>query len=96
VLISDAPAEKPAAELTDADRLLPGENGAIDLTAAITMLAEMGYEGPLTPAASPVSTKGQKRDQIVKTAGERIAQAWNAAGLTPSGKLAPVKKIAPI
>ncbi len=96
VLASDAPADKPAAELTDADRLLPGENGAIDLTAAITTLAEMGYEGPLTPAASPVSTKGQKRDQIVKIAGERIAQAWNAAGLSPSGKLVAAKKSTPI
>jgi sugar phosphate isomerase/epimerase len=92
VLMSDAPADKAPADCGEADRLLPGENGAIDATAALTMLAEIGYEGPLTPAASAHSTKGQKRDLIVKTAGERLAQAWAAAGLGASGKLAPAKK----
>ncbi len=92
VLVSDAPADKSAAECADADRLLPGETGAIDLTATLAALAEMNYDGPITPAASPQSTKGQKRDQIVKTAGERLTAAWNAAGISPSGKLSPAKK----
>jgi sugar phosphate isomerase/epimerase len=92
VLASDAPADKSPTELLDADRLLPGENGTIDLMATLTALAELGYDGPITPAVSPQSTKGQKRDQIVKTAGERLTAAWNAAGISPSGKLAPAKK----
>jgi hypothetical protein len=31
-----------------------------------------------------------KREQIVRTAGERLQQAWSAAGLTAAGKLLPV------
>src|SRR5262249_14040657 len=61
----DPPADKPAAECAPDDRLLPAENGAIDLPAVLVALAELGYDGPLTPAASQQRTKGMKRDQIV-------------------------------
>jgi sugar phosphate isomerase/epimerase len=89
VVASDAPAGKAAAECTADDRLLPGESGTIDLAAVLTALAELSYDGPLTPAASPAVLKGMKRDQIVRTAGERLQAAWTAGGLTPAGKIAP-------
>jgi sugar phosphate isomerase/epimerase len=88
VIVADAPADKPAAGLEDTDRLLPGENGTIDVPAALAALAEIGYDGPITPSVAPAHTKGLKRDQIVKTAGERLTQAWTAAGLTPASKKA--------
>ena len=87
VIAADAPAEKAASDCDDNDRMLPVENGAIDLAAMLVTLAESGYEGPITPSVSPEHTKGLKREQIVKTAGERLTQAWTAAGLSPAGKL---------
>src|SRR5690606_18642739 len=85
VLVSDAPADKAAADCTDNDRLLPGETGAIDAAGVLTALAEMGYDGPVIPAVSPEQVRGSRREQIVKTAGERLNQIWSAAGLTAKG-----------
>jgi sugar phosphate isomerase/epimerase len=93
VIVSDAPADKPAAECHDADRLLPGETGGvIDLPSVLVSLAEISYEGPITPAVAPERIKTMKREQIVRTAGERLTQAWNSAGLSPAGKLAAAVK----
>jgi sugar phosphate isomerase/epimerase len=93
MIVSDAPADKSAAECDDADRLLPGETGVIDLPSVLVSLAEIGYDGPITPSVAPQRMKAMKREQIVRTAGERLTQAWNTAGLSPAGKLpATVKK----
>jgi sugar phosphate isomerase/epimerase len=92
VIVSDAPADKPAAECDDTDRLLPAETGVIDLPAVLVSLAEMGYDGPITPAVAPQQTKTMKREQTVRTAGERLSQAWNSAGLNAAGKLSPAVK----
>ncbi len=93
VVVSDAPQDKAAADCTDSDRLLPGETGAIDLPAVLVSLAEINYDGPITPAAAADRVKGTEREQIVRTAGEHLTQAWTAAALTPAGKLpATVKK----
>jgi sugar phosphate isomerase/epimerase len=89
VVVSDLPADKPAAEYSENDRLLLGETGTIDLTATLTMLGELGYDGPITPAVAAEHAAGMKREQIVKLAGERLKQAWDAAGLNPAGKLTP-------
>ncbi len=92
VMLSDAPLDVEPAALTEADRLLPGETGKIDSAALLSMVSEMGYEGPITPKANRAKLSGMRRDQIVKLAGERVDQAWKAAGIAPSGKkLAPVK-----
>lgn len=94
VTASDAPANKAAAECVPDDRLMPGETGVIDLAATLVNLAELGYDGPITPAVSATQVKGIRREQIVRTAGERLQQAWAAAGLNAAGKLVPatVKK----
>ena len=90
--LSDAPANIEPAALTESDRLLPGESGKIDSAAVLTMLAELGFDGPVSPRAHRDRLAGMRREQIVKLAGERVDQAWKAAGLTPAGKLLPVKK----
>jgi sugar phosphate isomerase/epimerase len=92
VILSDAPADKPAADCTSGDRLLPAETGSIDAAAALVTLAEMEFTGPITPAVSPEQTRGIRREQVVKTAGERLSQVWSSAGLTPKGTLAPAAK----
>jgi sugar phosphate isomerase/epimerase len=89
---SDAPADIDPAALADADRLLPGETGKIDNAAVLTLLAELGFDGPISPRAHRNRLGGMRREQIVKLAAERVDQAWKAAGLTPAGKLVPAKK----
>jgi sugar phosphate isomerase/epimerase len=88
VAVRVADAGEPAADgSTEPARLLPGESGAIDTAAALVALAEMGYDGPVTPAPGP-NTRGLRRDAYVKAAGERLDAAWKAAGLNAAGKLA--------
>ncbi|HEV2972690.1 MAG TPA: sugar phosphate isomerase/epimerase family protein [Pirellulales bacterium] len=90
--LSDAPAVADSAALTEADRLLPGETGKIDCAALLTMLAELGFDGPISPRAHRDRLAGMRREQIVKLAGERVDQAWKSAGLSPAGKLVAAKR----
>jgi sugar phosphate isomerase/epimerase len=92
VSLSDAPADADPVTLSERDRLLPGETGTIDSAALLTMLAEIGFEGPVSPRAHRDRLAGLRRDQIVKLAGERVDQAWKAANLSPAGKLLPAKR----
>ena len=90
--ISDAPVEVEPAALTEADRLLPGETGKIDNVAALGLLGELGFDGPVTPRVDRSRAGAMRREQLVKLAGERLDQAWKGAGLTPVGKkLAPAR-----
>src|SRR5690606_30412814 len=86
VVVSDLPAEKAPTECSAADRLLPGETSTIDLTATLSLLADLGYAGPITPAVAAEQTVGMKREDIEKTAGQRLKDAWTAAELNPAGK----------
>jgi len=90
--LSDAPPDADPAALTEGDRLLPGETGKIDSAALLTTLAEIGFDGPISPRAHRDRLAGMRREQIVKLAGERVDQAWKAAGLSPAGKLVTAKK----
>jgi sugar phosphate isomerase/epimerase len=69
-------------------RQLPGEGGTIDNLGVLTALAELRYDGPITPAADQSQFKGVARDKVVKMAGASLDQVWKAAGLSPSGKVA--------
>jgi sugar phosphate isomerase/epimerase len=69
-------------------RRLPGETGVIDSAAALVLLAEVGYQGPITPAPDASRFAGLRRDAIVKLAGEKLDAVWKAASLSPTGKLA--------
>ncbi len=91
VYLSDAPADVPPAELKPTQRLLIGETGTIDSSAVLTRVAELGFDGPVTPRIDRSQTKGMRREQLVKLAGERLQAAWKAAGLTPAGKLLAAK-----
>ncbi len=84
--VSDAPADVEPSALAEADRLLPGETGKIDTPAVLSLLSEMGYDGPITPRVDHSRIGAVRREQLVKLAGERLDQAWKAAGLTPAGK----------
>ncbi len=89
VRLANAPADVPAAECKTTQRLLPGEGGAIDSSAALVALAEMGFDGPVTLTAHAEQLKGLRREAAVKRAGQALDKVWKGAGLTPAGKLAP-------
>ena len=92
VSLSDVPADAEPTALSESDRTLPGETGRIDSPALLTMLAEIGFDGPVSPCAHRDRLAGMRRDQIVKLAGERLDQIWKAANLSPVGKLLPAKR----
>ena len=93
VQVANYLAGTPAAELTEDSRLLPSiEGGAVDVTACLAVLAEMGYEGPVTVMPSRGILKNQRRDMMVKEAAESLHRAWKAAGLSPTGKPLPAAR----
>lgn len=92
VFVSDVAAGVSQADATQTARVLPGETGTIDTAAALVALAEAGYEGPITPRAHTDRFKQTGRATIFKTTAEKLDTAWKAAGLSPAGKLAAVKR----
>ncbi len=64
-----------------ATRLLPGETRVIDSAAALSMLADLDYDGPVTPLPDRSRFAGMRRDAIAKLAGEKLDAVWQAAGL---------------
>ena len=84
----DAIATAQSAQLES--RRLPGEGGSLDAAAVLSTLAELRYEGPVTPAPDKSQFKGLSRDKIVKQVGAALDQVWKAAGLSMAGRLASV------
>ncbi len=84
VEVADVPAEVPLAELTEKSRLLAGSASTIELPATLHALAQMGYDGPITPTPYRGLFEKRRRDMIVKEVGNALDEAWKAAELTPS------------
>lgn len=81
VRLSDAPRERAAAELSHADRLLPGETGVIACGAVLQAAEKAGFNGPVTPWADRSAVAGRGREKLVKLAGDRMEAVWKDAGL---------------
>lgn len=86
VFLSDIAADTNLEEVDETMRLLPGETGVINSAAVLTSLAELGYEGPVSPKAHPATTEGMSREAKVKLASQRLAELWAEAGLNAQGK----------
>ena len=87
VQVANVPADVAMADLNEDSRLLPGvENGRIDMVAVLQALADLKYDGPVTPIPSSGLTKTMRRDLVVKEAGESLGKAWKAAGISPTAK----------
>ena len=85
--LANLPAGVPAAELKENLRLLPSAEGTlIEMPAVLAALAELGYDGPVTVKPARGIFKSQRRDLIVKEAGESLSRVWKAAGLSVTGK----------
>ena len=92
VTLADAEFDTTAATATLEARKLPGEEGAIDVAALLTAIAELGYDGPVTPAPDRSQFPAQGREAIVKKLGASLDRVWKSAGLTAGGKLAAVAR----
>ncbi len=93
VYLSDVAEDADLEAADDAGRLLPGETGTIDSAAALTTLAELGYEGPVTPRAYRKAIEEQSRDAIVRLASQRLEEIWKTADLDASGKLSAASRL---
>ncbi|MGI9177787.1 MAG: sugar phosphate isomerase/epimerase family protein [Pirellulales bacterium] len=81
VRVSDAPKDMPAAALTAAHRLMPGDTGVISVADVLTQAKAADFDGPVTPWADRSTLVGRGREKIVKLAGDRLEAAWKEAGL---------------
>jgi sugar phosphate isomerase/epimerase len=91
VALADAEPETTAANAQAEQRRLPGDGGAVDIPAVLTTLAEMGYDGPVSPEPDRSQFGSASRQSVVKQAGAALDSVWKAAGLSTSGKLTPVR-----
>ncbi len=90
VSLADCDANTTAATARLESRRLPGEGGALDAAAVLSTLAELRYDGPVTPAPDKSQFAALSREKIVKEAGASLDRVWKAAGLNMAGKLSAV------
>ena len=66
--------------IIDAERGLPGSHGAIDSRAFLAMLAEAGYDGPVTaePLALCEALVGQTPDEVARRIKASLDACWPA------------------
>jgi sugar phosphate isomerase/epimerase len=88
VQVAELPEDVAPADLDKDSRLLPGaENGRIDITAVLSSLKEIGYEGPVTVAPSRDLFRTRRRDLIARQTGEALDKVWREAGLPSNLRL---------
>ena len=87
VRVAQLPEDVVAADATEANRLLPGEAGPIDVPAYLRLLQEKGYQGPVTPAPNRDSLGKPRRDVLARAAGDAMNAIWQAAGLTSDQRI---------
>ncbi len=80
VHVADLPrgASGERSKIIDAERGLPGENGAVDSAGLLGRLARDGYDGPVTaePLARCASLMGQGSDAVARRVKESLDRAW--------------------
>lgn len=86
VTLADCEPDLTAETATLADRKLPSEAGTVDNVGVAKLLAELRYDGPVTPAAGAKQLEGQSRAAIVRNAAAACEAVWKAAGISAGGK----------
>ncbi len=69
------------AEITRLDCVLPTLEGGLNHVSVVKQLVESGFDGPISPSASPTQYKGQTRENTVKDAQVAIDAICTAAGI---------------
>ncbi len=90
VSLADAEVDTTAATADLEARRLPGDGAAVDNLGVLSTLAELHYDGPVSPAPDRSQFAAQRREQIVKQAGAAMDQLWKSAGLNMAGRMAAV------
>ncbi len=90
VRFADYPANADLGQITDQERYLPGDGGAVDCAAVLRYLAEHEFTGPVTLYPHPSRFRGMTRDAIVQQANAKFDALYRAAGISRSGKLEPL------
>lgn len=79
VRIADAPADAERESLSEEQRLLPCEDGVVNIAEIAVMLKEGGYKGPVTVAAHASCYEGLNREAIAQKTNEVLVAMWKAA-----------------
>jgi len=82
VHVNDAPKGIPVDKQVDNVRAMPGETGVIDIAGFLGALAEIGYDGPITPEPFNPKLRELPREEaarVVAASLERIFAAANIA-----------------
>jgi sugar phosphate isomerase/epimerase len=83
VHINDAPAGVAIPDLLDGVRELPGETGAIGITAFLSTLSALGYDGPVAVETFSDSLRKMAPDESASKAGAAIKHVFDQAGIKP-------------
>lgn len=81
VHVNDAPAGVSIVDHIDNQRALPSETGVIDLVGFLTVLKDLGYEGPVTPEPFSERVRVLPAEQAANETFEGLDRAWQAAGI---------------
>lgn len=81
VRVADLPDNVQPSEAPEEARLLPGVSRRIDIAAILRLLADRGYDGPVTPLPHRSIFGKPRRDAIVRRLGDALDAVWRAAGL---------------
>jgi sugar phosphate isomerase/epimerase len=95
VRFADCAADADRGQLTEADRYLPGDGGAVDGASILRYLAEHEFAGPVTLWPHPSRFRGMTRDAIVQQASAKFDALFRAAGVSRSGKVEPLPEATP-
>jgi sugar phosphate isomerase/epimerase len=68
VRLADIPAGVVLSEITNEQRVMPGEGGTIDSPGVLAALDDLGFDGPVAVAPWPGLFKGQKREATISKA----------------------------
>ncbi len=81
VHVNDAPDGIPADEQIDHVRRLPGETGVLDIVRFLTVLAAMGYDGPVTAEPFSERVNALPPQDALRETSEAMHAAWASAGI---------------
>ncbi len=81
VTVADLPSGEAPESVTEQMRTLPSDDGAVDNVGFLKVLAELEYDGPVTPKPNRKALGTARREALVKRAAESLKQIWEAAGL---------------
>ena len=74
VRLADVPVGVDLADITEEQRLLPGSTGVVPAAAALRLLSERGYKGPVAAYCHPAQFVGVTRTQAVEQASRALTR----------------------